>query len=38
LAANIITEKEAALLTATEIARKATIDVDDFDSDDLKAG
>ncbi|MFT5816043.1 MAG: acyl-CoA dehydrogenase, partial [Psychroserpens sp.] len=38
LAANIITEKEAALLTATEISRKATIDVDDFDSDDLKAG
>jgi acyl-CoA dehydrogenase len=38
LAANIITEKEAALLTATEVARKATIDVDDFDSDDLKAG
>ncbi|TWX65409.1 acyl-CoA dehydrogenase FadE [Colwellia sp. C1TZA3] len=38
LAANIITEKEAALLTATEVARKATIDVDDFDSDYLKAG
>tara|TARA_R110000744_G_scaffold115366_5_gene215931 strand:+ start:7344 stop:9713 length:2370 start_codon:yes stop_codon:yes gene_type:complete len=38
LAANIITEEEAALLTATEISRKATIDVDDFDSDYLKAG
>jgi acyl-CoA dehydrogenase len=38
LAANIITEEEAALLTATEVARKATIDVDDFDSDYLKAG
>ena len=37
LAANIITEEEAALLTATEVARKATIDVDDFDSDYLKA-
>ncbi|ASP49738.1 acyl-CoA dehydrogenase FadE [Cognaticolwellia beringensis] len=38
LAANIITEEEAALLTATEVSRKATIDVDDFDSDYLKAG
>jgi acyl-CoA dehydrogenase len=38
LEANIISEEEAALLTATEIARKATIDVDDFDSDYLKAG
>jgi len=38
LEAKIISEEEAALLTATEIARKATIDVDDFDSDYLKAG
>tara|TARA_R110000737_G_scaffold48658_4_gene69145 strand:- start:1999 stop:4269 length:2271 start_codon:yes stop_codon:yes gene_type:complete len=38
LAANIISEEEAALLTATEIARKAAINVDDFDSDYLKAG
>lgn len=38
LAANIITAEEAALLTKTEVARKATINVDDFDSDDLKAG
>jgi len=38
LAANIISEEEAKLLTATEIARKAVIDVDDFDSDYLKAG
>ena len=38
LEANIITEEEAALLTATEIARKAVIDVDDFESDYLKAG
>jgi len=37
LEANIISEEEAALLTKTEIARKATIDVDDFDSDYLKA-
>jgi len=38
LEANIISEEEAALLTATEIARKAVIDVDDFESDYLKAG
>ena len=38
LAANIISEKEAQLLIKTEVARKATIDVDDFDSDYLKAG
>jgi len=38
LAANIISEEEAQLLIKTEVARKATIDVDDFDSDYLKAG
>ncbi len=38
LEANIISEEEAELLTATEIARKAVIDVDDFESDYLKAG
>lgn len=38
LEANIISEEEAALLTATEVARKAVINVDDFDSDYLKAG
>lgn len=38
LAANIISEEEAQLLIKTEVARKATIEVDDFDSDYLKAG
>lgn len=38
LAANIINQDEADLLTATEIARKAAINVDDFESDYLKAG
>jgi acyl-CoA dehydrogenase len=38
LSANIINQQEADLLTATEIARKAVINVDDFDSDYLKAG
>ena len=38
LSANIISQEEADLLTATEIKRKITINVDDFDSDYLKAG
>lgn len=38
LSANIINQDEADLLIATEIARKAAINVDDFDSDYLKAG
>ena len=38
LAGNIINQEEADLLTRTEVARKAAIDVDDFDSDYLKAG
>ncbi|MGB1262472.1 MAG: acyl-CoA dehydrogenase FadE [Cognaticolwellia sp.] len=38
LAAKIITEAEAKLLTDTEVARKAVINVDDFESDYLKAG
>lgn len=38
LAANIINQTEAELLTATEVARKAAINVDDFESDYLKAG
>ena len=38
LSANIINQDEADLLIATEVARKAAINVDDFDSDYLKAG
>jgi len=38
LSANIISQEEADLLIATEIKRKITINVDDFDSDYLKAG
>ena len=38
LAANVINQTEAELLTATEVARKAAINVDDFESDYLKAG
>ena len=37
LAANVITEAEAELLRKTEVARKAAIDVDDFDPIDLPA-
>lgn len=37
LAANAITEVEAELLRKTEVARKAAIDVDDFDPIDLPA-
>ncbi|WP_426370044.1 acyl-CoA dehydrogenase FadE [Pseudocolwellia sp. HL-MZ7] len=36
LAAGIITQEEADLLSKTEIGRKAAIDVDDFDSEDLR--
>ena len=38
LSANIISQEEADLLIATEIKRKIAINVDDFDSDYLKAG
>ncbi|MCH2057782.1 MAG: acyl-CoA dehydrogenase FadE [Thalassotalea sp.] len=38
LEANAITAEEAELLKRTEIGRKATIDVDDFDPSDLPAG
>lgn len=38
LSANIINQDEADLLIATEVARKTAINVDDFDSDYLKAG
>ncbi|SEL04129.1 acyl-CoA dehydrogenase [Colwellia chukchiensis] len=38
LEAKIISAEEAELLTKTESARKATINVDDFDSNYLKAG
>ncbi len=38
LSANIITQQEADLLIATEVKRKVAINVDDFDSDYLKAG
>ena len=35
LAAGIITQEEADLLCKTEVGRKAAIDVDDFDSEEL---
>ncbi|WP_085297071.1 acyl-CoA dehydrogenase FadE [Cognaticolwellia mytili] len=38
LSANIISQEEADLLITTEVKRKVTINVDDFDSDYLKAG
>jgi acyl-CoA dehydrogenase len=37
LKANIISQEEADLLATTEVARKAAINVDDFESDYLKA-